>query len=202
MGQYDRVWFDDEQITRRQRAALLTVEDALASVGIKDKFTNMQGSWQDDVGASGSTHSGAGCADLWLPGMGDNDRTHQITRIMRRVGCQGAMLRGPGKFGGYVWHWHTFDLDTHGMAASTQWQVVQYRDGKEAISSSQNGPDPVPYRPDPLTKFNWDKYVAAETARNQLGNLNDRIEDRVDTLDDLRRERAALRRKIQRLMDH
>jgi len=202
MGEYDRVWFRDEQITRRQRGALLLVEDELEKEGIFDKFTNLQGSWQSDVEASGSTHSGAGCCDLWLPGMGDNDRTYKITRIMRRTGHQGAMLRGPGKFGGYPWHWHTFDLDTHGMAASTIWQVGQYRAGNEAISSSQNGPDPVPFRPDPLTKFDWDKYVAAEQARKQLGNLNDRIEDKVDTLEDLRKERADLRRKIQRLMDH
>lgn len=111
------------------------------------------------------------------------------------------MLRGPGKFGGYVWHWHTFDLETAGMAASTQWQVGEYRDGNEAISSSQNGPDPVHYRPDPIRQFNWDKYVERVNAAGRVHDLTDRIEDKVDSLQSLRDERDRLLRKRETLAE-
>lgn len=200
MGQYDRVHLnvgDGEAMTRRQRAALRVVEQE-----INDQFSVYQGSWQSDVSASGTTHAGAGVIDIWLPGMGNNDRTLSVTRKLRRIGGQAAMLRGPEPYGGYVWHWHIMDLDTHDMSPAGKWQVVQYRDGKEAISSSENGPDPVPYRPNPIRAFDWDEHKKLVVANRRIDNLEDKIDDHQETIEDLRRERARWQRQKRQLLRH
>ncbi len=197
MGQYDRVWMDGEQLTRRHRAAIQMVEEDL---GVN--FTVLQGSWNEDVSASAGTHDGAGAADLWLPNMGDNDFSHKVTRSMRKVGCGAAWLRGPGKFGGFSWHWHWLDLDTTGMAPLAIGQVGDYRNDGNGLGAFTGNDDPEPFRPDPIRKFNWDRYVELMKARQREDRLTDRIEDTVETLDSLREERAALRRKIRRLADH
>jgi hypothetical protein len=55
------------------------------------------------------------------------------------------------------WHWHTLDLDTHGMDEHTGyggvWQVHQYRLGNNGLTAGT--PDPNPYRPDPITKYRF-----------------------------------------------
>jgi hypothetical protein len=197
MGQYDRVMLDYEQMTRRHRAAVFAVQ-----FDIKKEFSVLQGSWQSSVEASASTHDGAGVIDIWLPGMGDNDATHAVTRSIRKVGGGAAWLRGPGKFGGFPWHWHWCDLDTKGMDPLAIGQVGDYRNGGNGLGSFTGNDDPEPWRPDPIRKFDWDDWVALVAAKKRKDRLDDRIEDVVDNLDSLRQERAALRRKIQRLQNH
>ena len=200
MGQYDRVPFRGEPVTRRHRASILYVE---MDPDIDFEFGVYQGSWQSPIDVSGLTHTGAGIMDISMPGMGDNEKTMKVTRILRRRGCNGAMLRGPGRFGGFsTWHWHTFDLDTHGMADSTRWQVGQYRLGNDALSGSNIQPDPVRYRPDPIVKFNWDMWVKLLEEKQDLKRLLDRIDNTQDTLDSLRKERERQRRIINQLLHH
>lgn len=188
--QYDRVLFHGKQVTRRQRAALREVEKDLGR-----EFIVWQGSWRPMTDYSGSTHTGSGVVDLGLPGMGDNDETRAVTRRLRRVGKQAAFLRGPEPFGGFSWHWHVVDLDPWGEAASAVWQAQQYQAGLEGISSTQNGPDPVPYRPDPIERFDYIKWQKAQT-------LKARIKEMTHELNALRKRRREARQRLESLEQH
>lgn len=204
MGQQlDHVDFRGELVTRRQRAAFLSTEDELAGRFPKrdTTFANLQGSWQPYFAGSFTTHLKAGVADLWLPDMGDNDFTLEVTRILRRVGCQAAFLRGPGKYGDFGWHWHCCDLDTREMDGYAADQVQHYRNGGDGLGSFTN-PDPVPYRPDPIREFDYAAWSDAAKLRNRIALLDDRIDTKVDTLESLRDEKAQMRHKLQRVLNH
>jgi hypothetical protein len=148
-GPYDRVRFHgSERVTRRQRQALLHVEDKIGM-----EFTVPQGSWQQATTYSGKTHTGAGVCDIWLPRMDDEKWANHVTRILRAEGRQMAFLRGP--WDNMPYHWHVLDLDTTGMAPDAVWQVAQGRLGNNGLTAGV--PDRNPYRPDPFRKW---RYIA------------------------------------------
>ena len=188
-SQYDRVNFRGEPVTRRQRAAILAVEQQL---GVE--FTIYQGSWQPESSYSGTTHTDAGVMDIGLASMGNDAETRRITRKLREVGGQAAFLRGPDPFGGFMWHWHVCDLDTEGMDANARWQVEQYRLGFDGLQSA-NG-DPVPYRPDPIVRFNYRAWVEAQKLRDRLRR---QVKSLADRIRQLRRSRNQAKRKLDRL---
>lgn len=148
-GQYDRVDYEDgKPLTRRQRQAIRHVSE------ITDKRYNLdlhcyQGSWRPRTPYSGTTHTGAGVGDFYVYGMStmSAEKLHEITRLLRREGRQAAFLRGP--FCDMPWHWHTLDLDTHGMdnhpGYGAVWQVGEYRAGNDGLVGGRN--DRFPYRP-------------------------------------------------------
>jgi len=206
MGQYDRVSLnrgDGEPITRRQRAALRVVEQEM-----NIQFGVYQGSWQSEVEDSGTTHEGAGVCDLYLigGGMGENEKTLKITRSLRKHGCQAGFLRGPGKYGGYIWHWHVCDLDTHGMDGSptqssgAQWQTREYRAFNDGLVAGRD--DPVKFHPDPIRKFDWEDHEKLVIANRRIDSLDDKIEDHQETIEDLRKERERWRQQKRRLLNH
>jgi hypothetical protein len=164
MGQYDRVNFEGVQITRRQRQAFnhttkFTVERFNLALH------PYQGSWRPYTSYSGSSHTGAGAADLYVYGMSTMRWADlvEITRLIRREGRQAAFLRGPHT--DMPWHWHVLDLDTHGMdprdgdptpESGARWQVGQYRlKGGPFNGLSSGVKDCVQYRPNPIRKWQF-----------------------------------------------
>lgn len=189
MGQYSRVHFHGKPITKRQKVALRQVERVIGR-----EFTCYQGSWQPPSDVSGTTHTRAGVCDLWLPNMGDNDETRHVTRMLRRVGHQASYLRGPTpEFGGYVWHWHTVDLDTTGMDINAIWQVGQYRDGFDGLTAGH--PDPVKYRPDPINAFNYELWRKQQPLRARLAEI-------IHDAKALPKRRREARARLDGLYDH
>ena len=192
MGEMDRVPFRDsgEPVTRRQRAAIFATE-ADSNVG---EFDMPQGSWQPKTSYSGTTHTRAGVCDLWFPGIGDNDATRLVVRKIRGIGKQAAFLRGPVWWGGNfsMWHIHTLDLDTRQMDGNAQWQVREYKAGNNGLDAGVN--DPLPWRPENFKPFNFDAWAKVMELHGRVEHLNDRIENKVDSLESLRRERDHYKR--------
>jgi len=152
VGQFDRVSFEGKKVTRRQRQAIHHVS-GLTSARFNLALHPAQGSWMPKTDWSGTSHMGAGAADLYVYGMSTmkDDDLHEITRLLRREGGQAAFLRGP--FVDMPWHWHTLDLDTHGMDPwAANFQVPEYRKGNDGLVAGRD--DPFPYRPSPIRK--WD----------------------------------------------
>lgn len=156
MGQYDRVIFeDDKKVTRRQRQALRHVSEMTVN-RFNLAIHCYQGSWRPKTTYSGTTHMGAGVCDLYVYGMSSmsGDDLGEITRLLRREGCQAAQLRGP--WDNMPFHWHVCDLDTRGMDPNAIWQVGQYRapggpyNGLDAGVPSHNS-----YRPRPIKEWKY-----------------------------------------------
>lgn len=152
MGQFDKVAFDGKLITRRQRQSFRFVSE------LTDKRYNLalhcyQGSWRPQTDYSGTTHTNAGVADIYVYGMStmDQEMRSEITRLLRREGRQAAFLRGP--FVDMPWHWHVCDLETEHMDTNAVWQVGEYRKGNDGLVAGRN--DPFPYRPKPIVKWNY-----------------------------------------------
>lgn len=161
MGQYDRVSFDantqpGNKVTRRQRQAFLHV-DSLILPRFNKQLHCYQGSWEPETDYSGTTHTRAGAADLYVYGMStmSQEDLSQITRLLRREGRQAAFLRGP--FVKMPWHWHVLDLDTTRMdehiGYGGVWQVGEYRKGNDGLVAGRK--DPFPYRPNPIRKWEY-----------------------------------------------
>jgi len=151
--QYELVGVGDgNRVTRRQRQAVRAAEKAAAV----SPFIYLQGSREARTWYSGTSHTGLGACDLYLPGMGeDKELRTLVTHALRKVGHQAAWLRGPAQK--MPWHWHTLDLDTHQMdeheGYGAVWQVHQYRLGNNGMA--EGAPDPNPFRPDPITKWQF-----------------------------------------------
>jgi hypothetical protein len=164
MGQLDRVNYDGVQITRRQRQAFKHVS------GITVSRYNLalhayQGSWRPRTDYSGTSHMGAGAADLYVYGMStmDWETLVRITRLLRREGRQAAYLRGPHT--NMPWHWHVLDLNTARMdprdgdptpESGARWQVGQYRASGGPYNGLSTGvKDVIPYRPSPIREWEY-----------------------------------------------
>lgn len=155
MGQFDRVMWRGEPVTRRQRQAMVAVERAIRKEHPKNhgdfQFVVPQGSWQPATPYSGYTHTRAGVLDVFFEGMTDHDWFAEVLRITRRVGCQAAFGRGP--WCNMSYHLHVCDLDTHGMHPDGVWQVHEWRNGNDGLTYGHD--DPFPYRPSPLKEWRY-----------------------------------------------
>lgn len=164
MGQFDRVLFDGVQITRRQRQAFNhTSKFTVARFNLA--LHAYQGSWRPKTDYSGTSHMGAGAADLYVYGMSTmpwHDLV-EITRLLRREGRQAAFLRGPHT--NMPWHWHVLDLETDRMdprngdptpTYGARWQVGQFRARGGPFDGLTYGrKDCVQYRPSPIRKWEY-----------------------------------------------
>lgn len=149
IDQFDHVLFDGNYITRRQRQAFLQVEKDL---GIS--LLVYQGSWRPQTSYSGTTHTKAGVCDLYVYGMSSQGHLrNNVTKSLRKVGCQAAFLRGP--FVDMPWHWHVCDLNTRHMDSNAIWQVGEYRKGNDGLVAGRD--DPFPYRPRPIRVYDYQK---------------------------------------------
>lgn len=149
LPQYEHVLFRGQHSTARQKQAINAVEEIIGM-----EFSCPQGSWEAPSDWSGTTHTAAGVVDLWLPRMDDPDWVAHVTRALRRVGMQAAFPRGPWTKMPY--HWHTCDLDTHGMDTNAVWQVGQFRATGGPFNGLNAGVrDLIPYRPSPLRKWDY-----------------------------------------------
>jgi len=115
------------------------------------EFQCPQGSWQPETTYSGRTHTGAGCADLWVPRMDDTQWYKHVLHALREVGKQAAFGRGP--WCKMPYHFHVCDLDTNHEAEECAWQVAQYRLGNDGLTAGAR--DPFPYRPSPIRKWTF-----------------------------------------------
>lgn len=155
MGQYDRVMWRGEPMTRRQRQALIHVEKVIQKKHPKNhgdfQFIVPQGSWQPITTYSGSTHHGAGVVDVFFEGMSNRDWFEEVLRITRREGRMAAFGRGP--WCNMSYHLHINDLDTTRMDPNGIWQVSQFRVRNDGLVYGRN--DPFPYRPSPIRKWDY-----------------------------------------------
>jgi len=162
MGQFDRVMFEGVPITRRQRQSFRHTSGIFVKkFGLA--IHAYQGSWQPRTDYSGTSHMGAGAADLYVYGMSTMkwDDLAEMTRIGRREGRQVWYLRGPHT--NMPWHWHVLDLETDRMdprngdptpTSGARWQVGQYRAKGGPFDGLVTGrKDCVTYRPSPLKKW-------------------------------------------------
>ena len=164
MGQFDRVYLDGKQITRRQRQAIWHTSKFTVN-RFNLALHAYQGSWRPYTSYSGSSHTGAGAVDLYVYGMSSMkwDDLAEITRLLRREGRQAAYLRGPHT--DMPWHWHVLDLETDRMdprdgdptpESGARWQVGQYRAKGGPFDGLVTGrKDSVIYRPNPLRKWEY-----------------------------------------------
>ena len=162
---YARVTWRGAQLTARQRQALYHTEQAIKQAGhSRFAFTVAQGSWRPRTPYSGTSHTGAGVADLEYAGIAyDTPTTRQfyryVLRMLRDVGRQAAMGRGPWNAqidgtGAMPLHFHTCDLDTHGAADTVAaFQVPQYRAGFDGLTAGHR--DPFPWRPARLQPWHY-----------------------------------------------
>lgn len=193
MGQYDRVQFRGEPVTRRNRASVLWTE--------RDKhvpflFVVPQGSWQPETSYSGTTHTNAGVMDLWFDGIGDNDLSRLVSRKVRGEGRLTGYLRGPKpEFGNYsMWHLHCCDYDTKFMDPNAIWQVGEFWALNDGLVAGRN--DPLPWRPDDRKPFNFDAWQKYLETQHELRKTLDRIDTVGENLEDLRHQRDQLKRMI------
>ena len=160
-GEYDRVVWHGEPITRRQRQALISTEQVIRDKYRGFEFLVPQGSWQPQTTYSGTSHTRAAVVDLQYSGMGYRTRAEQekyrfVLRCVRDNGRQAAFGRGPWNkqidgSGAMPLHLHTVDLDTTGAAESAIWQVGQYRLGCDGLYAGEK--DKFPFHPSPIKKW-------------------------------------------------
>jgi len=157
MGQYDKVAFEGNKVTRRQRQAIVHASD-LANRKFELKFHMYQGSWRPETSYSGTTHTNAGVCDLYVYGMSTMKEAtlNELTRILRsnEGGRQAAQLRGP--FCDMPWHWHVCDNDTTRMDENAKWQVQQYKAPGGPFNGLNSGvKSHNPWRPKPVLKWRF-----------------------------------------------
>jgi hypothetical protein len=168
MGEYDRVLWRGEAMTRRQRQALIAVEEAIQKRYPGFEFQVPQGSWEAVTPWSGTSHTGAGVVDLQYPGFygdvgystkAEKDKARFVWRSLIDVGKQAAFFRGPWSTtpndpDGMILHFHVCDLDTRGMSyTSRTFQVPEWKRGNDGLITGRT--DRFGYRPDPIRKWRF-----------------------------------------------
>jgi hypothetical protein len=163
MGEYDRVQWHYAYMTRRQRQALVHVENVIRKEHPRwdFRFSVPQGSWRPQTSYSGTSHTAAGVVDLQYAGFfgeygfntrAERDKAKYVLRKLRDEGQQAAFLRGEAD--DMVNHYHVCDLDTRGMSyTSANFQVPQYRKGYNGLHLNQK--DRYPYRPKPIRRWTF-----------------------------------------------
>lgn len=163
MGQYDRVRWRDEPISRGQRQALIATEHEIQ----KEKgysnflFQVPQGSWQPYSDWSGTSHTRANVVDLQYAGLyGDVGFTTRaekakyrfVLKMLMVVGRQAAFGRGP--WYDMILHFHVCDLNTARSAETVrEFQVPEWRKGNNGLNVGVK--DKFLWRPDPIRKWNY-----------------------------------------------
>jgi hypothetical protein len=162
-SQYDRVTWRGARMTRRQRQALIHVENVIRKEHPKwdFRFQVPQGSWRPQTSYSGTSHTGAGVVDLQYSGFygvygfttsAQKAKARYVLRKLRDEGRQAAFLRGAQD--SMVNHYHVCDLDTTGMSyTSATYQVPEYKRGNNGLNSGVK--DRYPWRPDKYRKWRY-----------------------------------------------
>ena len=183
---YERVTWRGHKFDRRTVAAIREVEKRLGK-----RVSIMQGSYNSSVGASAGTHSGGGAIDWWVTGVDPN----AATRVARNVGWA-DWWRKPlyDSNGNRIWgdHQHGILLGHKTASTDAQWQMSEYRAGRSGLSSQ--GPDPQPYRPDPIPVFDYAAWKAEQRLRDRVRQLTNDIlalKDRVAAKTEARKRLLA-----------
>jgi hypothetical protein len=139
-----RVTRQGQTLSARTWAAL---EDAYRAAGLDPKkhLYVTKGAWKATSASSGSTHNGAGAADLrvWiLPSSAQANECKRLVVELRRRGLV-AWYRGPNR-GGFDPHIHVIHRDEPGISEAAAFQVREYQAGRDGLS--RGGPD---YHPRP-----------------------------------------------------
>lgn len=163
MGQYDRVRWHDEPISRGQRQALIaTVHEIRKEKGFSNfEFQVPQGSWQPYTSYSGSSHTRANVVDLQYAGLygnvGYSTRAEKakygfVLRMLRGVGRQAAFGRGP--WDDMILHFHVCDLNAARSAETVrEFQIPEFRRGNNGLNAGVR--DRFPWRPDPIVAWRF-----------------------------------------------
>ena len=159
MGNLERVKFGGETVDSRT-AEMLREAERLAQEKDPDvrDFRLNQGSFSDDVAASGGTHDGSGAFDLSTSDY-DADQIRIIGLALRRVGFA-SWLRTRDQ-GNWDPHFHGIAIGSEDLSESARHQVQNYRDGLTGLSGG--GED---HQPRPRRIRTWEQYQAAQAARS------------------------------------
>lgn len=128
---YQRVWFRGVLLERRTVSALEWVERRFGK-----QVVITQGSFSTSVNASGATHAGGGALDISVVGLSVKER-RRLVRLLRRAGF--AAYFRPFVPGLWPSHVHAVLLGNKTASAAAQWQMSEYRAGRNALSNA--GPD-------------------------------------------------------------
>lgn len=143
-GPTDRGTRDGQTLTVRMWAML---EDAYRSIGLNpaQHLYVTKGSWKETTATSGSTHNGAGAADLrvWvLPASAQENLCRDLVVAIRaRGGC--AWFRD-AVHGGFDPHIHVIDRFEPGISDAAAWQVAEYDRGHDGLSAQNADYHPRP----------------------------------------------------------
>lgn len=163
MGQYDKVGWRGEPISRGQRQALLFTEHEIQ----KEKgygqfeFQVPQGSWQPYSDWSGTSHTRANVVDLQYPGLygdvgystrAEKKKYHFVLHMIMTAGRQGAFGRGP--WYDMILHFHVCDLNAARSAETVRFfQVPEWRKGNNGLNAGVK--DKFHWRPDPIRAWRF-----------------------------------------------
>lgn len=130
-----RVALKGSMVTDARTLAMLTEAQRIAGF----TFDYAQGSYNPNgVGASGSTHAGGGAVDVRTVPMKNKAQKMAALRALRTVGFA-AWYRKPiaGLWGEHI---HAIAIGGPDLSSGAQWQVGEYRAGRNGLSN--RNPDP------------------------------------------------------------
>lgn len=169
MGQFDRVSWRGEPISRGQRQALIATEREIQKekAYARFEFQVPQGSWQPQTAWSGSSHTRANVVDLQYAGLygdvgfttpAEKRKYRFVLRALKEIGRQAAFGRGPwdkdASGNPQILHFHTCDLNTERSAETVRYfQVPEWRKGNNGLYAGVR--DKFIWRPDPIRKWNF-----------------------------------------------
>lgn len=147
-----KVEFDGEMITLRTRDALMYAQVLWQKRGKhKKKIRLAQGSFSDDVAASGDTHSKDAVVDIRTAGVGlDAQETKDLNKALRDTGF-GSWIRDSRDL--MPPHIHAGLISDPEMAESAKRQMVSFDQGRNGLRN--NLKDRNSYRANPKVRFSW-----------------------------------------------
>lgn len=165
LDKYDRIYWRGVTLNRWTAAALEEWEDRA-----KTTLNISQGSFRPYTSYSGSSHTGGGAADVWLPGIS----AETATRIGRDVGFA-CWWRRPWQ-GPWPDHIHAVLIGDNTASGSAKWQVEQYKLGFNGLGFGVR--DAQTYRPRPIKEFNYKKWEDdVPLTREEINKIADAVWD-------------------------
>jgi hypothetical protein len=167
MGQYDKVGWRGEPISRGQRQALIATENEIQKKYRGFQFQVPQGSWQDQTSYSGTSHTRANVVDLQYAGLygdvgyttrAEKEKYRFVLRALKGFGCQAAFGRGPwdkdASGNPQILHFHTCDLNCLRSADTVRYfQIPQYKLGYNGLNAGVR--DKFAWRPDKIRAWRY-----------------------------------------------
>lgn len=141
-------------VTARVRDCLLAWQALYRKKSKQPKFKIQlaQGSFNDDVPASGSTHFGDAVADIRTRAVGIDtpDEIRLFTQCGKQVGAQPFVRDERDRMPPHV---HSLFATDAQMSDSAKWQVAEYDAGRNGLTNRKR--DRNPYRVKPKLRYSY-----------------------------------------------